>query len=140
MYELLHFIILEYRNSINDKWKFNLGCTAGGFGVQRNSIWGISDTVISVRVSQNIHSNISIRTGLERRIKTSVFSYGFNLALGYREYNQKKRNLHYLIDSTSSPLSNSTYLNSIYFNSYHRSYLTPLENVAKLYDIEDYLS
>ena len=132
--------MLFWANSINDKWKFNIGCTAGTFGVQGNSIWGISDTILSTRVSQNLHSNISIRTGLERKIKTSIFSYGFNLALGYREYNQKKRNLHYHIDSTSSPLSHPTYLNSVYFNSYYRNYLTPLENLAKLYDIEDYFS
>ena len=118
-----HILNLEYRNHIKDKWNYNIGLTAGGYSNQSQSIWGVSDTMITTRHHIQGNSVISLATGIDRRIKSSIFSYGLNLAFGYRNYNQGKYSSHSIYDSITYPLSNSGYNYSYGFG---RSYIRDL--------------
>ena len=112
-----HILNLEYRNHIKDKWNYNIGLTAGGYSSQSKSIWGVSDTMITTRHYIRSNSVISLITGFDRKIKSSIFSYGLNLAFGYRKYSQGNYSSHSIYDSITYPLSNSSYYNSSGFGS-----------------------
>ena len=108
-----HILNLEYRNHIKDKWNYNIGLTAGGYYNQSQGIWGVSDTMITRRFYIQSNRVISLTTGIDRRIKSSIFSYGLNLAFGYRKYSQGKYSSHSIYDSITYPLSNYVYSNGL---------------------------
>jgi len=101
----LHILNLEYRNPLNEKWKINFGLTSGVISnfPFTSELWAVTDSVITYRhYSDNFYA-VSLRTGLERKIKTSFFSYGINLALGYGNYKQSKFNYEEVYDTLFSP-------------------------------------
>lgn len=83
----------EYRKLIKEKYRFKIGISTGSMlddsnhdgtsHIDRNIVLG-SDSLIIERVYSCIKNDVSIKFGLEKQIKSSLFSYGLDLFVGYQ--------------------------------------------------------
>ena len=110
---------LEFRNQLNDNWRLNFGISYGFYAPQQSggnnsTLYSITDTSITYRVSGHRQSMIAMRFGVERAFnkqllknpifKTRVFSYGFNILLGRTIYVLNKYNRTSCYDSLYLPI------------------------------------
>ena len=97
-------MILEYRVPVMEKWTFNLGTAYGQY-----SNWPSSGTIVHASDSTvtqrryTSHMNMgTLRFGMERQMGTSMFSFGADIIVGYRNINRKYSNLEIVLDSSGN--------------------------------------
>lgn len=95
---------LEYRIPFKEKAHVNFGINYGGYGSSFISYKVVSSTDSSF-IERHSNSNMSIgsvRFGMERQIKETIFSLGFDVLAGYGNLKVELGNVEYIKDSLNN--------------------------------------
>lgn len=92
---------IEFRKPINEHLRYKIGVTQGSSGVVLSpnyELYEFSDSTFSTRHFSNQISTTNLRIGLERNLGISIFSIGFDLNLGYQNFQSERANRNWALN------------------------------------------
>ncbi len=109
---------LDYRLSLNEKWKFRLGAVYGASYsnfFSTGKIVSVTDSLMTHRKHQSGSNSGTLKIGAERQLGESLFSLSADLIIGYRNSYSGYYNNYTELDSNGN-WSSQTYIPTIDLN------------------------
>jgi len=115
-------IALEYRKPMKEQYHFRLGATYGSnfynFPYTSTAIIKVNDSTLTQRYAQGQNLEAGLRIGLERRMSSTMFSFGLDLNINYRQQQRSLDDVIYYHDTENENYDETTAFNSLsYFDA-----------------------